>query len=264
MVETDVRGPPGGRRVDGGDDLTPQRRRRVADPDRPLAEDRARGSDTIPAGFVKLTNHASGARSRHRLRDRDDDGNGAKREGDAAGTDRLLAEDADVERDALVDDPPRQAARPDRDEHRARTFDRVLEPRRRSDARPVPALAPATLEHLGGPREPSLVAVVQHELVDGFAGGPRDRLLDDRRAEPAPADERDLHRDRVRSEARTTASSQSCSKRSASTEVTVRSGRPSCRGVIRSRPSGSVSSAHATSATPAPSHPRATAQASRT
>ena len=84
-------------------------------------------SVTSPAGFVKLTNHACGARSATRARELDHDGNGPQREAQAARPGRLLADDSLVERDALVDDAALEIADADRAEDEVGAVESVVE-----------------------------------------------------------------------------------------------------------------------------------------
>ena len=123
-------------------------------------------SVTRPAGFVKLTNQAFGARSATASRQVEHHRHRAEREADAAGPGRLLADDALVERHALVDDAALELADADRAEDEVGALERVVEPGRRTERKLLAALPLEAFEHGRDLREPPLVDVVERDLLE--------------------------------------------------------------------------------------------------
>jgi hypothetical protein len=128
------------------------------------------------------------------LRDVDHHRDRAQREAEPARPDRLLADDALVERNALVYDAALELADADRAEHEVRAVERLVEARRRPERKVRLALLFQTDEHGSDLREAPLVEVVQHDLFDPDPLCARQQRAEDHRhAEPASAEHRDLH-----------------------------------------------------------------------
>jgi len=139
---------------------------------------------------VKFTIQASGALGEvdHR-RDR------AQREADAAGADRLLAEDPAAERDALVDRAPLEPADADRHEHEVGALERVVEVGGRAERHVVAVLGRLSFEHERDPLQPAGVDVVQDDIVERLPA--EQGTVDERDAEPSAPDDREPHAARI-------------------------------------------------------------------
>ena len=173
---------------------------RVADADDAVAEELAHRLRDDASRVGEVDGPRIGRDLRDGARHLAHHGDRAQRVGQAARPDRLLAEQPEVEGHPLVRDPPLGASDPDRGEdevgagQRLAQVDGVGHPRRvREAARVLVEDPPHGLQTLRG-------RVVQHHLVepDGrpALGGQcvrGDRLVDQRHAETAAAENRELH-----------------------------------------------------------------------
>ena len=128
-----------------------------------------------------------------------DDGHSPEGEADPAGARRLLADRPGLDRDGLVDQAAGDATDADRAIDDVGSIDRVLESSRRA----VPNGCSLGFSHPGqdglDASQPARIDVVEHDLVVPGPGlAARDRPVDDRCAESTPAQDRKLHRERLR------------------------------------------------------------------
>jgi hypothetical protein len=131
---------------------------------------------------------------RERLGQPDHHRDRAQREADAAGARRLLAEHAEPERHVLVHHAALEPADPDRAEHVVGALHRVHQVRGGAKRQPLAALGRQALQHLADPLQPGGVDVVQHDLGEAEPlGSLQQRAVDERDAEAAAADDRQLH-----------------------------------------------------------------------
>ena len=152
---------------------------------------------TMPTGLVKSTIQASGSAAlRYPLGDVEHDRNGPQRLGEPAGAGGLLAEQAELAGQRLVDQAGLLAADAQLDEHRRCAVDGLVERRRwcvagrRSPARPRMRRARPPTTSRRSARD-----VVQDELVARTARRPPGESLDQLGRVRAPAaDDCDLHR----------------------------------------------------------------------
>ena len=100
-----------------------------------------------------------------------------------------------TERNALVDRAPLEATHPDRDEDEAGALERVVEVGRGAERDAVAVLGGLAFQHLRDPVQPLGVDVVQHDLVERPAL--EQRAVDERNAESAAPDDRELHAGRI-------------------------------------------------------------------
>ena len=127
-----------------------------------------------------------------------DDGHRPKGEADSPGAGRLLPDGPCLDRDGLVDQAAGDAADPDRAVDDVGAIDGVLEQRRRAvrDGR-GPGFIHPTHDGLDAGQAPGIDVVQDDLVIAGPCLAARDRPIDDRRPEPTPTEDRELHRSRL-------------------------------------------------------------------
>ena len=185
-------------------DATHQPDRGVADADDAVAEHGAHRLGDDPGGIGEV----DGPRRRRELGDgpRDLEGHGdrAQRIGESARADRLLAQQAEAERDPLVDGAGLRPAHAHGAEHEVRAGHGLAQvgggdQAGEGDGSSLLRQARALLLDDGADGRQALgVDVVQRDLVDGEAGGGGgDRLVDEGDAEPSASQDGELHGSRT-------------------------------------------------------------------
>ena len=150
---------------------------------------------TMPAGLVKLTSQAPGAR--RTVRSARSTMAGIVRSAKQMPPAPIVSCPSTpcAERDALVDRPALEPSDADRDEHEVRALERVVEVGGGAEREPLAVLGGLALQHLGDAFQPLGVDVVQHDLVERAAL--QQRAVDERDPEAAAPDDRELHAGRI-------------------------------------------------------------------
>ena len=132
-----------------------------------------------------------------RLGQLDHGGDRPQREADAARAGGLLPEHVELERHRLVDDAPLELPDPDRAEHEVRALDRVAEVGGDAERERGAAFVGEAVQDGADAREPLRVDVVQDDLVEREPVPAGEQCaVDERDAEAAATDDRELHRGR--------------------------------------------------------------------
>jgi len=167
---------------------------RVTDANHPVTEDGTQGFRDQAYRIGEVDEQGAGCEPRHGLRDPGHYGHGPQRERDTPGARRLLSDGAGTDGYGLVDQPTLDPADAYRAVDDVRILHRFVQRRGGPEWHLDAEFRLGPVQDTFDAREPRGIDIVQHDLVIVGAGHALgDRAVDDRRPEPARADDDKLH-----------------------------------------------------------------------